>query len=132
MRLFGKQRYHHRRAAEERARAEAAVNSDAKHVHVRLARYHARIAQDPDFVPFEKASRHARTSSYWAAAHFSNNVATEEKDTIASSNADESNKFTRLIPEALGLRNGPGVRQILINLFPTVDDETVSWPQREP
>jgi hypothetical protein len=132
MRLFGKQRYHHRRAAEERARAEAAVNSDAKDVHVRLARYHSRIAQDPDFVPFEKASRHAQPSSYWAAAHLSNKVGTEEEDAIASSNADKSSELTRPIPEALGLRNGPGVRQLLTDLFPTVDDENVSWPKREP
>lgn len=132
MRLFGKQRYHRRRAAEERACAEAAVNSDAKDVHVRLARYHAGIAQDPDFVPFEKASRHGQTSSYWAAAHLSNKVATEEENTIASSNANESSECTPPIPQALGLRNGPAVRQLLTDLFPAVNDGTVPWPHSEP
>lgn len=131
MRLLGKQRYHHRRAAEERARAEAANNSDAKDVHVRLARYHARIAQDPDFVPFEKASRHGQTSSYWAAAHLSNKIAAEEEDAIALIEAGKSEEHAQPLPEALSLRNGPAVKQLLNDLFPTVADESVSWPRNE-
>lgn len=129
MKLFGKQRYHHCRAAEERARAKASPNSDAKDVHERLARYHARTARDPDFVPFEKASRHGQASSYWAAAHLSNKVATEEEKNTKPIDPNILAEH-KAIPNALGLRNGPAVKQLLTDLFPTVDDDTVSWPHR--
>jgi hypothetical protein len=126
---LGKQRYHHRRAAEERIRAKASCNPDAKDVHERLARYHARTAQDPDFIPFEKASRHGQTSSYWAAAHLGNKAAAAEEDIVASSNSGETIEHTRPIPAALGVRNGPAVRVLLSSLFSTVDDEIVTWPR---
>lgn len=101
-----------------------ACNQEAKDAHARLAKYHSRVASDPDFVPFEKASRHGQAGSYWAAAHLSNKAAAEEEDAIAADEAGRRLAGFHLFSKSLQSGNGPVVAKLLRDIFPTVDDDT--------
>ena len=122
---FGRQHYHRRRAAEERARAKAASNTGAKASHTRLATFHERLALDPTFVPFAKASRSGQPGSYWAAAHLSGKISSDEGDVAE---AGEAKQPLCEALSSLNVRGRPGFIEILQKTFVPSSDDDFNMP----
>jgi hypothetical protein len=123
MPTFGREHYHRRRAAEERARTKLATTPAAKASHARLAKLHTLFARDPKYIPFAKASRSGQPASYWAAANLSNKETSDAHDIVEAREPKQVSGAARLSPEALNRRSGPALMKLLNQTFPAADGD---------